>query len=634
MFLLNLSLGELMALVTAVSGIAFALYLLDRSKRRMTVSTLRFWESARHPVPLQNRKRIQQPWSLLLQILSMILLLLAIAQLRFGSQETGARDHVLILDSSAWMAARSGAGTLMDEARARARSYLKALPDGDRVMLLRADALATPATRFESSRARVDEAIFRTQPSSSALNVDQALQFAQQALRLQGRRAGEIVYAGAGRISGVESADTVRQLPQNLRVLPVKGSVENCGLRKIAVRRSTEDPEVWDIFVAVRNYGVSERTLGLALRFGGAPVASKQIVLKAGSEQEFSFSWRTRAAGWLEARLLTRDAFPGDDRALLELPEQKPLRVGVYTAEPELLRPLLGQNPSLEARFHSFAEYKPDSGEDIVILDRLAPPVPPKSATLWIEPPQGKTPFSVGPESAGSKLTHWNTDDSIAHGLRASDIDLGMAEILRPAAGDIVVGESAAGPVVLARPGSPRQMALGFHPIRSAMKYELATPLLFANGFHWLVPSAFRRWEVQAGAVGTVSVNLEPGTDTGSIRVMTEDGQDLPFTVQSNTLRLFSGTPGVVRVLTADREQVYSMTLPEVPDADWKLPAEVRRGVPSFTANAAGSIDLWQWLATLGGAGLLADWLLFGRRRSAKANVPGFRVNMPWRKAS
>jgi hypothetical protein len=65
----------------------------------------------------------------------------------------------------------------------------------------------------------------------------------------------------------------------------------------------------------------------------------------------------------------------------------------------------------------------------------------------------------------------------------------------------------------------------------------------------------------------------------------------------------------------------------------------VRKGIPR--ASAAGSVatDLWPWLAALGGIGLFADWLLFGRSRafrlravrSAARAVLGGAV---WRKAS
>ena len=158
MFLLNLSLAQFLALFASVSALMVALYLLDRSRRRQKVATLRFWVAAEQPAIVKRRKRIQQPLSLLLQILSVGLLLLAIAQLRIGAKSSVPRDHVLILDASAWMGARSERSergerrTLMDDARERALRYIRSVPAKDRVMLVRADGLTTPATPFEPNR--------------------------------------------------------------------------------------------------------------------------------------------------------------------------------------------------------------------------------------------------------------------------------------------------------------------------------------------------------------------------------------------------------------------------------------------------------------------------------------------------
>src|ERR1700687_1904192 len=134
MSFLNLSLGELLGLAGAISAGVVALYLLDRSKRRQLGATLRLWSAADVRTELKHRRRIQQPWSLLLQLLSIMLLLLALAGPRWGGDDNSSRDHVLILDASAWMGARTRQGTLMDDAKTAARAYLKALPAGDRVM--------------------------------------------------------------------------------------------------------------------------------------------------------------------------------------------------------------------------------------------------------------------------------------------------------------------------------------------------------------------------------------------------------------------------------------------------------------------------------------------------------------------
>src|SRR5262249_13671077 len=154
-----------------------ALYMLDRSKRRQVVSTLRFWTNADIRTELKHRRKIQQPLSLILQLVSLALILAAIAGPRFGIIDGAGVDHVVILDTSAWMGStqQGQPGTLMDVARAAARAYVRSLPGRDRVMVVRADALATPATAFESSRKIIDDAIRQSLPTSSALSLEQAV---------------------------------------------------------------------------------------------------------------------------------------------------------------------------------------------------------------------------------------------------------------------------------------------------------------------------------------------------------------------------------------------------------------------------------------------------------------------------
>ena len=172
MFFFNLSFGEFAALFGAVSGAVLALYLLDRSRRKIKVATMRFWKPSEKPPEAKHRKRIQQPWSMLMQIIGMGLLLAAIAQLRLGSPDRSSRDHVLLLDTSAWTAAKADPQRrLIDEAKVASIRWLRALPSSDRVMVVRADALPTPATVFETNRAAAEQAILQSQPSASALNI-------------------------------------------------------------------------------------------------------------------------------------------------------------------------------------------------------------------------------------------------------------------------------------------------------------------------------------------------------------------------------------------------------------------------------------------------------------------------------
>jgi hypothetical protein len=412
--------------------------------------------------------------------------------------------------------------------------------------------------------------------------------------------------------------------------------MENCGLRKIGVRRSGSDPDVWDIYASVRNYGSVPKTVTLALRFGGAPAGARKLVVPPGAEREIALTYRTRAAGLLEANLLPHDGFPGDDRAVLELPPQPSLNVIVYSNQPDLLRPTVTAIPRVHAIFRPVGEYRPEPGAGLVILDRFRPAEAPPGNTIWIEPPTEASPIPIRSTLEGVPFDRWCSDSPLCAGLRTKDLRLASTYVFESAPDDVKIGQVQAGPVIVARAGKYKTVVFGFHPALSDLRYELATPLLFGNILRWMAPELFRRSSAAAGSAGTVTTELDPDIRPEDVRVLQQDGTPLPFTTRGHTLRFFSGAPGTVRVLAADRETVYSLTLPELWDAKWDMPSGVRRGLPVFRQAAAFSRDLWQVLALTGGLCLLLEWLWFGRAegrmRRLKARLAVLRPHA--RKAS
>jgi hypothetical protein len=630
---LNLGLGELLGLAGAISAGVVALYLLDRSKRRQVVATLRFWRSADVRTELKHRRRIQQPWSLVLQLISLALLLTAIAGPQIGVFDGLGNDHVLVLDTSAWMGAVTGQGTLFDQAKASALAYVRALPRRDRVMVVRADALATPATAFESNRAIIEAAILESQPSASALRLGQAVEFAQRVRKMQSERAGEITFVGAARVTPEDA--TLAAVPANLRYIGVDAPQENVGLRRLGLRRSPAAPDRWEIFAAVRNYGRRTQVVDLSVQYALSPAGNRRMTLRPGSEEQATFVYPEKAAGYVEARLNTRDAVPQDDRALVEVPRQAALKMIVYSNEPQTLRPLFAANPLVEAEFRAPNAFDPAAQADIVVLDRFAPPSPPRSHVIWIEPPASGSPVPIRTTVSRAALERWSPDTSLGAGLYTRDVTLESAAVFLPAPGDITVAAVAAGPVVVARDGAVKQMLIGFHPGRASMRYELATPLLIANTLRWMAPAAYRRVELEAGTVGSVSLPVGNDVQAAAVQILDEMDQALPFTIQDGVLRFFSGKPGTVRVRMGDRETVYSLTLPDLAEASWKAPQNLAMGIPEASPAGAGAADLWPWLALAGAIGLLADWLWFGRSRALRLRAAKAAAPLrQWRKAS
>ncbi len=625
MIFLNLSFAQFLTAFGAVTAFSVALYLLDRARRKQVVATLRFWVAPGQSAPVTRRSKIQQPISLLLQLLGMLLLLLAIAQFQLGSRRNLSRDHVLILDTSAWMGAtvpnRDGA-TLMKFAQASALGWLRAVPLADRVLLVRADALATPVTAWELDRRKVAKAILESQPGATGLNLSQSLSFARQLQSASNSLPGEIVYTGPGRISAREANNMQMPSLPAFRVMNVDDSgIDNAGLRSVGARRSATDAGVWDVIVRARNYSKRPRTISVTLNLGHAPMGVRSVELPPEGEKELTFPVHSAGAGILEARLYPRDAFSADNFVALELPEVRSLNITVYSEQPDLIRPALASDSRVVAQFKYPVQYTPQNN-GLVILHRFHPDVRPQGNVLWIDPPADNPPVPIRERIDHPEGLQWTPDQPLTSGLRARDVQIESTSVFEPGPGEIRVAEVEKGPVMIAREsdkGRTRMVVMGFDPFAGAMRYELATPLLLANVLRWVAPDVFREVDVGAQSAGPVSMPVS--SNNSDVKVITDNGTSLPFNVRDRSVQFFAGESSRVRVISGNAERVYSLTLPELWDVKWTPPANVRHGIPSWTESLRSNRDLWPWLASFGGALLLIEWIIYGRYSARRLNL-------------
>ncbi len=620
MFFLNLTPGEFLTLFGALGGLITTLYLLDRVKRKKIVSTLRFWKPAVRVEERQTRKRMREPWSLALQLLSLLLLLLSIAELHWGTRERSGRDHVLLLDTSSWTSQRAGEGTLLDTEKRIAQGYISGLPARDRVMLVRADGLATPVTSFTPDHRAVVNALLRSTPGFSALNIEQALSFARHTQSWSEGRPGEIVYIGPRLTADEESV--APQLP-NLRVINVEASRQHCGIRRIGVKRNEEDANSWQAVVTLKNFGSQRRTIHLNTQFAGTVFSPRIVRLEPGEETGVEYNFTTNTAGQLIAEIKPPDTLESDHRAVLALPRTGALKLAVFTARPDVLKPLLESNHRLQVKFFAPADYTVKPSADVMLLDQITPEEQPQIASLWIGPFTDHSPLPVNAVVNDAVVKTWHSETSLGSGLHARGAHIPSANVFQTFDNDIPVASVTEGPIVVARPANesrPKMSAIGFDPFDGQLKFEVTTPLLFANLLRWLSPEALRMLDISAAPVGAASITLDAGERASGalqsqpqrVRVVDSNGALVPFTVRDQTLQLFAGRPSLVHILSGDRERVLSLTLPDVAGFEWKPPANAASGLAPVVPFTPQAVDLWKCLASLGGLGLLAEWILFG----------------------
>ena len=613
MFFLNLTGAEFLTLLGALGGLVTALYLLDRAKRRKVVSTLRFWVQAGASEERQSRRKMRDPWSLLLQLLSLLLLLLALSRMQWGSADQRGHDHVLLLDTSSWTAARAANSaapvSVLDREKELLRSYLGTLPRTDRALLVAVDALATPLTRFTADRHQLTAALDSATTSFSALNLDTALSFARQAESFTEGAGGEIVYAGPQMISDTSSPPSVT----NLRVLPVIPDRANDGIRQLTVQQLEDEPNSWQAFITVKNYSTIAHALNLAVHYGVTAFSSRRLALPADGESTAEYSFTTRTPGEFAAVITPGGSLVADDRASLLVPHQDPLTIAIYTDRPQILKPLLESDRQLTPAFYSPSQYNPAVRANVVVLDRFSPGAPPAAPALWIDPPKDRSPIPVKAVVANSLLS-WNA----AVALPGKQIYLPSAAIFETFQGDNILARVPDGPVVItreARRTQPRRAIIGFDPAAGEMRFEVTTPLLFADLLEFLDPTAFRTLTLTAESVGLASLSLDPAEQKGPLTVTGDHGAILPFSRRAKTLQFFVDRPSTAHITSAQRERVISLRLPAVADKTWHPPTATPQGLPAASYFVPPAQDLWKWLAVAAAACLLFEWFFFGPSR-------------------
>lgn len=625
MGLLNLALGQLLGLFLPVAGLLVALYFYDRSRRRVLVSTLRFWPHRPAPAVRQRHKRIQHPLSLLLQLAAVLLLLLAIADPRPGGSGTAARHRVVVLDTSAAMALPGEeGGSLMDEAKTLALRYLDRISGSDRVLLIEADGAPAVRVPFTQDRHRVREAILSAEPAWTALDLQAALDLAEGTLRLaldldsESSRdpvsAGEAVYVGPGIVSG-PTPRPGRLLA--VRFLETDAPTDTLGLLALRASADPAEPGKWDVELSARNYSSDALTARIDFLFDGRQLGHRSLALAPATDDGIRFTLRTSRPGLLTARAAGPDAYPANNEAGIRIPAVRRTRLQVIGGSEDAFGALLASGAHVEP---SFVRSGSDLAEDAIHLWARGGVEGRSRRAIYLSPPGTDTPIGEAGSVRGRPLEEWSASHPLAQGVRDPDMTPDRARIFRSRTGDQTVAGTSEGPVIVAREaGDSRLVVFGFDLAAESVRNRLATPLLFANAVAWLDSGAFRSESVEARSPGAIEIEA-PNSARGDIAVRTLDGGAVPWVLEGDSVRFFAGRRGTYRVATADRDVTLYLNQPEVPATAWEPPDEVLRGLPSAVSGGGQPILPWPWLAAVAALILLYDWIRFGRGRRLGAD--------------
>jgi Ca-activated chloride channel family protein len=619
---LALSPFQVAAVWMALAALALWLYLHHRRPQHRRVSTLRFWASVQ-PIAQPRRRRLREPWALLAQVLFLLLLILALANPRWGVTFEG-RSVAIVLDTSIWSQERpAGAASWIDRERAEAQRFLDSLPSGDRVLLLSAEADAPPILAFTTDRGALRRAIAEARSSSSIADIPRALEMGRAALA--GSRRGLLVYVGPGMLDerqargldefrmSLETPGSGGSQPQFLaRLVGGEEPIQNRGITRLSLRRDAAQPDLWHLLTQLKNYGDAKGSVVLKLSVNGQPLGQRTISLSPGqlANAENEFSWAK--GGLLQAEISPSDALEADDHATVNLPTFRVVHVAVVANGdpfPSDLLAVLSSNPYLRTDIVTPA-MNVDVSPDVAIYQGSSLPAQPPFNSIW---------FLSGQASAAARAVRvvgWNSQHPVTRWVRTRDVSVRNPARLDVLPTDTVLASTEGNPpapLILAREQNGRKLLIiGFDPHKSNFPLQSAFPLLMAGGIEWMTHAV----DESAESLSTGELDL-PGP---AIRITAPSGKEVPFARNGSDVHLLATETGMYRVLAPSGETSVAVNIPLLPAQRMNPTPTETAAIESEPLQQAGW-DLWRLLVLLGIVALWLEWWLYYSGRENRRTI-------------
>ena len=540
-----------------------AMYLLKLRRDEAVVPSTLLWTRLVADVEANAPwQRLRRSLLLFLQLLLVVALALLAAR-PFLERPAGlARDIVLVMDTSASMAATDVVPDRLTAAKQVAIEALKDLPTGGKVSLIAADRTSRIVVNESGDLARVRQAIESIPVTQTRGDLGDALELASKLAARSGD--AQILVATDAALARKPTA----RVSAPIKVLSVGRERKNQAIVALAVRTSPS-AVTRSVFVSIANLDLEAASRRLELWAEDRLLEVRDVKLDAQRRADVIIDDLPRDVGTIEVRLVgadpsvtvAADQLAVDDRAWAVIPPDRRRLILVVGEGDPYLETALSFLPDVELYGVSPAEYGPATDRtdgrpwDLVIFEDYLPATLPKSPVLAIAPPRDSPLGDVVGTLRNPGIGTLDPDEPVLRYVDLSTTHIAEAVKLAPPtwARTIVPGPRGAPLLYSGVRDGINSAVLAFEPRRSDLPLQVAFPVLLANLTGELLgsstapteavePSTPVELHIPVGAVG-LTVSAPDGTETRLAPSSTAGGSTAVTFAGTDQLGVYTVTP-------------------------------------------------------------------------------------------
>jgi VWA domain-containing protein/aerotolerance regulator-like protein len=568
-----------------------AMYLLKLRRDEAVVPSTLLWTR------LVADVEANAPWQKLRRSLLLLLQLLLVAALAllaarpFLERPAGlARDIVLVIDTSASMAATDVLPDRLTAAKQVAIDALRDLPTGGKVSVIAADRSARIVVNESSDISRVRQAIDGIAVTRTRGDLGDALELASK-LAARSGEAQVLVATDAALATAVSG-----RVNAPVKVLAVGRERRNQAIVALAVRTSPS-AVTRSVFISIANLDLESATRRVELWGDDQLLEVRNVTLDPQARSDVIIDDLKREVRTVEVRLVgadptvttAPDQLTVDDRAWAVIPPDRTRLILVVGEGDPYLETALSYLPDVELYGVPPADYGPKTERtdgrawDLIIFEGFLPATLPRTPVLAIAPPRSSPLGDVTGKLTDPGIGTLAPDEPVLRYVDLSTTHISQAVRLTtpPWARMIIPGPRGA-PLLYAGPrDGVNNAVLAFEPRRSDLPLQVAFPILVANLTGELLGSSTAPTE--AVEPGTPIVLNIPAGAVG-LTVTRPDG------VTTELVPGSTGAGAAVTYAATDVLGVYTVTPVVDPDASPAPPSAAASGAPpSVTPSSSPS---------------------------------------------
>ncbi len=535
--------------------IVILLHFIRARKKQRDVSALFLWKQAKEQA--QTRRKFSPSWLLALQLAFVTLAALALAQ---PSMVLASRpDRILIVDTSASMAARDSEGARLGRAISEAQGLLRS---SGQVALIRASTDALVVQPLTGTLSEIDAALGTLVAADEDANLERAISLA----RSLSPRAEIHVFT--------DSTLPANLLTDNSRVTlhAVTGDAVNLGI-------SAFELGIQQLFVSVVSNNPRPQEVTLELYQNNMLISQTPLLVGANGQANTSFPLQT-TDGLFEVRFAVPDwdALSLDNTAFVG---QRSLRIVSTTDDGSLAR-AFSSLPNVDYQVLPNAALNA-AGFDVRVLVGGLPEGVTQGNFILFAPPTEAPGYQF--------ITDWDRSEELFRFVDLADSSLGLGN---PAPftnleWQTLATSSDLTPVILRhQQDNLNIIAFNFSPSQSELVNRSAFPLLIAN-----IITSFRNEN---------SLPLGTALPDGAVKLEGEQ----------ETAASVADVPGFYRM----NSTVYTASLLAAEESRLPTPDIVNTTQTGASQGSRRATPFAFWLILLALLFLLAEWLLWSRGRN------------------